>query len=165
MNLSTLRLITTGGTIAKWYNPLRGALDFDAGAIDKLLAEGLCTRDFEIQAVSLVDSLDMTEDQRAALVEACVRAPEPRLLVTHGTDTLVRSAQAIAAAVENKTVVLTGAMVPFQVGRSDAPFNMGAALMAARLAPVGVWVVMNGQLFAANNVQKNYDEGIFEPLS
>jgi len=112
----------------------------------------------------MVDSLEMTEDDRALIAEHVLNAPESRLVITHGTDTMVETAKALAARVRGKTVVLTGAMVPYKFGSSDGLFNLGSALAFAQTLPPGVYIAMNGRYFPAGKVRKNRQTGMFEPL-
>jgi L-asparaginase len=112
----------------------------------------------------MVDSLDMTDADRAVIVRNCVECAESRIVITHGTDTMVETAHAIAAGVVGKTVVLTGAMIPYAFGSSDGLFNLGSALTFAQVLPPGVYIAMNGQHFHWDRVRKNRDTGVFEPL-
>lgn len=115
-----------------------------------------------MQTVLLKDSLEMDDADRAAIAAACGRASEPRLLITHGTDTMVETAAHLAAAIQGRTIVLTGAMIPYSVSQSDALFNFGYAVAAARLLPHGVYIAMNGTVFPWNRVRKNRAGGWFE---
>ncbi len=129
-----------------------------------MLGRGRCHLDVEIHELMMVDSLEMTDEQRAEVVYACMAVPEQQIVVTHGTDTLVETARALAQRVHTKTVVLTGAMVPYAFGSSDGLFNLGSALSFAQVLPPGVYVAMNGRCFAWDNVRKNRDLGVFEAL-
>jgi L-asparaginase len=164
MKSSPLRIIATGGTFDKRYDPVSGSLDFDHTCLHALIAESRIQPAPEIDVAMLVDSLDMTPEQRLALVDGCRLAPQTRLVVIHGTDTLVDSAAAIAAAGLEKTIVLTGAMVPARIIASDARFNLGFALAAASLLPSGVWVAMNGLILRWDQIRKNRDAGVFEAV-
>ena len=164
MKSSPLRIIATGGTFDKRYDPVRGSLSFEHTCLPALIAESRIQPAPEIDVAMLVDSLDMTPAQRLALVDCCRQAPQTRLVVIHGTDTLVESAAAIAAAGFDKTIVLTGAMVPARVHASDAPFNLGFALAAASLLPSGVWVAMNGLILRWDQIRKNREAGLFETV-
>jgi L-asparaginase len=113
----------------------------------------------------MIDSLEMTDADRAGVVESCRAAEEPRIVVTHGTDTMAETARAVLAAKLPKTVVLTGAMIPYAFGSSDGLFNLGSALSFAQVLPAGVWVAMNGRVFAGDRVRKNKASGIFEELA
>ncbi|MEZ5738933.1 MAG: asparaginase domain-containing protein [Burkholderiaceae bacterium] len=158
-----LRILATGGTFDKVYDPLTGALTFADTCIETLLAQ--CRTDAVVQTVMLMDSLEMDDSHRQLVVQACRSAAEPRLVIVHGSDTMVETAAALAAAGLAKTVVLTGAMVPNALRGTDAPFNLGFAIGCARLADPGVWVAMNGCLHRHDNVRKNRALGRFEPLA
>ena len=160
----TVRVFVTGGTFDKEYDELRGLLDFRHTHVTEMLRRGRCHLDVHVDELMMVDSLDMTEAQRARIVDACIAVPESHIVITHGTDTLVDTAQALAQRVRDKTVVLTGAMVPYAFGSSDGLFNLGSALSFAQLLPAGVYVAMNGRWFAWDNERKNRDAGVFESL-
>jgi L-asparaginase len=113
----------------------------------------------------MIDSLEMTDADRALIVQNCTSCPEPRIVVTHGTDTIAETAAAIARAITDKTVVLTGAMIPYAFGSSDGLFNLGSALSFVQVLPPGVYIAMNGQAFAGNRVRKNRERGVFEEIS
>jgi L-asparaginase len=158
----TIRVFVTGGTFDKEYDELTGRLFFRDTHVPEMLRRGRCHIDVAIEPLMMVDSLEMTEAQRQAIVEACRRCPERRVVVTHGTDTMPETARALDAAALGKTVVLTGAMVPYAFGSSDGLFNLGSALSFAQALPPGVHVAMNGRIFAAARVRKNRAAGIFE---
>jgi L-asparaginase len=162
-----IRIIVTGGTFDKNYDELRGALSFGQTHVPEMLRLGRSRVDVVIDTLMMMDSLDMTEADRGRIVERCRTATEPRLVVTHGTDTMVETARALAAAVlpvSDKTIVLTGAMVPYAFGSSDGLFNLGSALSFVQVLPAGVYVAMNGRCFAWNRVRKNRDSGAFEAI-
>jgi L-asparaginase len=152
----------TGGTFDKEYNEIHGQLFFKQSHVAEMLALGRSKLEVEIQTLMMIDSLDMTAQHRASIVEACRKAPENRLVITHGTDTMETTARTLATAVKGKTVVLTGAMVPYKFGSSDGLFNLGSALAFVQTLPAGVYIAMNGRCFPANRVRKNRDSGIFE---
>ena len=160
----SVRVFVTGGTFDKDYNELSGTLFFLHTHVPEMLRLGRCEVDVDVETLMMVDSLDMTEAQRARIVEACRSCAEKCIVITHGTDTMVETAQAIAAGVEGKTVVLTGAMVPYAFGSSDGLFNLGSALSFVQALPPGVYIAMNGRSFAWDNVRKNRDVGVFERL-
>ena len=159
-----IRIFVTGGTFDKQYDEIRGLLHFTESQLPEMLRLGRCKVDVAIRTVMLVDSLDMSEADRALVAEHCVQAPETQIVVTHGTDTMVETARVIAARVSGKTVVLTGAMIPYAFGSSDGLFNLGSALSFAQVLPPGVYIAMNGLCFTWDNVTKNRSAGIFEPL-
>ncbi len=160
-----LRILITGGTFDKEYNELDGLLFFRKTHVPEMLALGRCELPVAVQTLMMVDSLGMTEADRRRVLAACLRAPEKRLVVTHGTDTMVETARVLGPRVEGKTVVLTGAMVPYKFGSSDGLFNLGSALSFAQALPAGVYVAMNGRVFPWDGVRKNRAAGRFEPLS
>jgi len=158
----TVRVFVTGGTFDKEYNELSGKLYFRNTQVDEMLRRGRCGLDVDVQTLMMVDSLEMTHAQRAMIVRACRECDEAQIVITHGTDTMVETARAIADGVTDKTVVLTGAMVPYAFGSSDGLFNLGSALSFVQTLPAGVYVAMNGRCFDAGKVRKNRDTGIFE---
>ncbi len=160
-----IRIVVTGGTFDKVYDELTGRLFFKETHLPEMLSRGRCLVDVEVEKLMMVDSLDMTEADRARIVERCARCPEARVVVTHGTDTMSETARALHAAGLAKTIVLTGAMIPYAFGSSDGLFNLGSALSFAQALPPGVYVAMNGRVFAGDRVRKNRASGIFEDLS
>lgn len=162
----TIRILVTGGTFDKEYDELAGALFFSDTHLPEMLRLGRSKLELVVQTVCMMDSLEMDADHRAQILEACRDSPEGRILVTHGTDTMVETAAVLAQglAVSDKTVVLTGAMVPFAFGSSDGLFNLGSALSFAQVLPPGVYVAMNGRCFPWHNVRKNKAEGVFEEI-
>jgi L-asparaginase len=159
-----IRVFVTGGTFDKKYDELRATLDFQDTHVPEMLRLGRCELDVSIRTLMMVDSLDMSDSDRASIVDNCLRADETQIVVTHGTDTMVETARAIAEKVKNKTVVLTGAMVPYAFGSSDGLFNLGSALSFVQVLPPGVYIAMNGRYFSWDNVRKNRDVGAFETL-
>ena len=159
-----LRLIATGGTFDKVYDPLTGELRFTRSHVPELLDRArLPANRFVVEELMLMDSLDMTDRHRQKVLAACRASPEQRIIVIHGTDTLAQTAAVLAAANLPATIVLTGAMVPYALADSDASFNLGAAVGFARSLPQGVWVAMNGVARPWSNVRKNRERGVFEP--
>ncbi len=163
---ATIRVLVTGGTFDKEYDEVRGRLFFEDTHLPEMLKLGRCRLAVEVRTVMMVDSLEMTEDDRQLIVANCLRSSESRIVVTHGTDTMVQTAVALARGLEGsgKTVVLTGAMIPFAFGSSDGLFNLGSALSFVQVLPPGVYVAMNGRVFAWDNVRKNRELGVFEAL-
>ncbi|MEZ5727273.1 MAG: asparaginase domain-containing protein [Burkholderiaceae bacterium] len=158
----SIRLIAAGGTFDKTYDPLRGELGFDAGSgLPALLARARLAEAPAFEVVMLRDSLEMTDADRQALCDACRRAPEASIVIVHGTDTMPETARRIDDAALGKTIVLTGAMVPVVIDGSDAEFNLGYALAAARLARPGVWIAMNARLLPAATARKDRARGVF----
>jgi len=160
----SVRVFVTGGTFDKEYNELSGTLFFLHTHVREMLRLGRCEVDVVVETLMMVDSLDMTEAQRERIVEACRSSEERCIVITHGTDTMVETAHAIAARVDRKTIVLTGAMIPYAFGSSDGLFNLGSALSFVQALPPGVYIAMNGRSFTWDNVRKNKDEGVFERL-
>lgn len=156
-----MRIFVTGGTFDKEYNEITGNLFFRDTHIEQMLSLGRCRPRIPQETLMMVDSLDMTPTDREIIVRACRQAKEERLIITHGTDTMVETAQVIAAAAMPKTIVLTGAMVPFHFGSSDGLFNLGSAIAFAQVLPHGVYIAMNGCYFPWDRVQKNKEEGRF----
>ena len=163
-----IRIFVTGGTFDKEYNELSGALFFKDTHLPEMLRLGRSRVEVSIGTLMMVDSLDMTDADRALIVDACRHAAEPRIVITHGTDTMVRTASALAAVFPSgggKTIVLTGAMVPYAFGSSDGLFNLGSALSFVQVLTPGVYLAMNGRAFEWNHVTKNRDTGVFESRS
>jgi L-asparaginase len=160
-----IRIVVTGGTFDKEYNELNGALFFKATHLPEMLRLGRCRVEVSVRTLMMIDSLEMTHADRGAIVDECLGAGESRIVITHGTDTMVETAHALAAGLppdSGKTIVLTGAMVPYAFGSSDGLFNLGSALSFVQVLPPGVYVAMNGRYFAWNRVRKNRDTGVFE---
>lgn len=159
-----VRFFVTGGTFDKEYNELTGELFFQTTHLPEMLALGRSRVSAEVTTLMMIDSLQMTQDHRALIARACLEAPEDRIVVTHGTDTMVETARVLAEQVKGKTVVLTGAMIPWKFGSSDGLFNLGSALAFAQILAPGVYVSMNGRWFPWNDVRKNKAKGEFENL-
>jgi L-asparaginase len=160
----SIRILVTGGTFDKDYNELTGQLYFKDTHIAEMLRLGRSRVPVTIRTVMMIDSLEMTDADRALIVQNCLQAEEDRLVITHGTDTMTETAAAIARGVTEKTIVLTGAMIPYAFGSSDGLFNLGSALSFAQVLPTGVYVAMNGKCFPWDRVRKNRERGEFEDL-
>jgi L-asparaginase len=160
----TIRIFVTGGTFDKEYDELTGTLNFRRTHIEEMLDRGRCRLDVEIDVLMMLDSLDMNEAHRDLIVQSARRCAESQIVISHGTDTMVETASALAAGVTDKTIVLTGAMVPYAFGSSDGLFNLGSALSFVQTLPTGVYLAMNGRCFRWDNVRKNRDIGVFEPI-
>ncbi len=161
----TIRVLVTGGTFDKQYNELDGTLAFGSTHLKEVLERGRCHLDVAIEVLMMMDSLEMRDEHRATIVRAAAGCAESQVVITHGTDTMVETARALAASVKGKTVVLTGAMVPFAFGSSDGLFNLGSALSFAQVLPPGVYVAMNGRWFPWDDVRKDRARGVFERSS
>ncbi len=157
-----IRVVVTGGTFDKEYDELTGRLFFKDTHLPEMLRLARCRAPLTLRPLMMIDSLDMTDADRRRIVDECRACPETRLVITHGTDTMVETAGALIAAGLGKTVVLTGAMVPYAFGSSDGLFNLGSALSFAQVLPPGVYVAMNGRCFAGDQVRKDRAQGVFE---
>jgi len=160
--MSRIRIFVTGGTFDKTYNELTGELYFKDSHLPEMLKLGRCNLDVEVRTLMMIDSLHMTDDDRQIILQQCRTAPENRIVITHGTDTMVETAGVLAQGIADKTIVLTGAMIPYKFGSSDGLFNLGSALAFAQTLPAGVYVAMNGRCFSWNRVRKNRKTGMFE---
>ena len=160
-----IRILVTGGTFDKEYNERTGQLYFKDTHLAEMLRLGRSRVEVNIRTVMMIDSLDMTDADRALIVQNCIQAPEERIVITHGTDTMTDTANAVAAAaLSDKTIVLTGAMIPYAFGSSDGLFNLGSALSFVQVLPPGVYIAMNGKCFPSNRCRKNRERGEFEEI-
>jgi L-asparaginase len=159
-----IRIFVTGGTFDKTYDEIRGRLSFGDTHLPEMLRLGRSRVAVSIRTLMMIDSLEMTDADRELIVRSCAQCEEGRIVITHGTDTMVETAAAIAAGVAAKTVVLTGAMIPYAFGSSDGLFNLGSALSLAQVLPSGVYIAINGQHFAWDRVRKNRETGVFETI-
>jgi L-asparaginase len=159
-----IRIFVTGGTFDKEYDELSGKLDFGETLVPQLLEQGRCRLDTQVETLMMIDSLDMNMENRKSILRSCMESPEKHIVITHGTDTICDTAMVIAEADLNKTIVLTGAMIPIRFGSSDGLFNFGAALAYVQALPPGVYVAMNGKCFMAGKVRKNRETGYFEEI-
>lgn len=160
-----IRILVTGGTFDKEYDELSGRLFFKDTHLPEMLRRGRCLLEAVVETVMMIDSLDLDEAGRARIVQRARDCEERSVVITHGTDTMVETARALAEArVDGKTIVLTGAMVPYAFGSSDGLFNLGSALSFAQVLPAGVYVAMNGQHFTWDGVRKNTASGCFEAV-
>lgn len=161
---SGIRILVTGGTFDKEYNERTGQLFFKDTHIAEMLRLGRSRVEITIRTVMMIDSLEMTEADRALIVQNCLQSEEDQIVITHGTDTMTETAGALAPAVSGKTVVLTGAMIPYAFGSSDGLFNLGSALSFVQVLPPGVYIAMNGKSFSWDRVRKNRERGEFEEI-
>lgn len=155
-------ILVTGGTFDKEYNELTGELFFKETHLPEMLKLGRNLVETRIIKLDMIDSLYMTDDYRQALAEQCASADEDNIIVTHGTDTMAETANYLDKNVNDKTIVLTGAMIPYKFGSSDGLFNLGSAMAFVQTLPPGVYVAMNGSCFPAGRVRKNKATGLFE---
>ena len=160
----SMRIIATGGTFDKHYNELNGTLVFAESHLPAVIKRARLTIAVELEILPLLDSLDMHDADRERVRASCRAAPEKAIVIVHGTDTMKETAAVLGSAALEKTIVLTGAMIPYSIANSDAMFNLGFASAAAQILPAGVYVAMNGQVFAWDNVTKNRAAGVFQPL-
>lgn len=158
---SRIRIFITGGTFDKEYDELTGSLFFQDTHLPEMLRLGRCLLPVELRTLMMIDSLEMSDGDRRLITEQCRHARENRILITHGTDTMVETAAWLAKADLGKTIVLTGAMVPYKFGSSDGLFNLGSALAFVQVLPAGVYVAMNGRCFPWDRVRKDRERGVF----
>jgi L-asparaginase len=161
----SIRIFVTGGTFDKEYNEIDGKLFFKESHIKELLQLGRCKVPYEHTTLMMIDSLDMGEAERQTILESCRKCVEEKIIITHGTDTMVETAKVLGHAQLGKTIVMTGAMIPFKFGSSDGLFNMGCALGFVQSLPHGVYIAMNGRIFHWQNVRKNRALGAFEEIT
>jgi len=160
-----IRIFITGGTFDKEYNELNGQLYFKDTHLKELLEMGRNKVPVVIETLMMIDSLEMKDSHREMIVEKCADCPEHQIVITHGTDTMAETAKWLASNIQDKTIVLTGAMIPIKFGSSDGLFNLGSAFAFVQSLPNGVYIAMNGRFFHWNNVRKNKDTGRFEELA
>ena len=159
-----IKILITGGTFDKEYDELSGKLFFKDTHLPEILKLGRSNLPVSVRTLMMIDSLEMTDADRDIIISHCQQCSENRIVITHGTDTMDQTARRLGEANLDKTIVLTGAMIPYKFGSSDGLFNMGSALAFVQTLPKGVYVVMNGRYFNWNNVRKNKASGIFEEL-
>jgi L-asparaginase len=159
-----IQVFITGGTFDKEYNELNGALYFKETHVQEMLEKGRSRLDLQTETLFMKDSLEFTDLDREKIQAACTAATSNRILITHGTDTMTQTAEYLANRVQDKTIVLTGAMIPYKFGSSDGMFNLGSALAFVQLLPPGVYISMNGKIFPAGHVRKNLARGEFEAI-
>ncbi|MEX1140008.1 MAG: asparaginase domain-containing protein [Bacteroidota bacterium] len=160
-----IQIFVTGGTFDKEYNEIAGKLYFKETHLTEMLNLGRCKVPVKVQTLMLVDSLEMSDEDRQSIVNHCRKAADEWIVITHGTDTMELTAQALGKAIADKTIVLTGAMVPYKFGSSDGLFNLGSALAFVQTLPRGVYIAMNGRYFRWDNVHKNKVAGEFEEIT
>lgn len=160
-----IRIVITGGTFDKEYDPLKGELTFRDTHLPQILKNIRCTIPIELEIQQLQDSLAMVDTDRQRILSVCERAPESMIVITHGTDTMTETAALLGKSGLDKAIVLTGAMVPYSVISSDAVFNLGTAIMACQIIPNGVYICMNGRCFPWDQVTKDREKGIFTTIT
>ena len=160
-----IRILVTGGTFDKDYDEIKGQLYFNDSHVKEILELGRSRLEVKIKTLMLIDSLDMSDANRSLVLENCKVVDEDQVVITHGTDTMTETARVVAKEKLNKTIVFTGAMIPYKFGSSDGLFNFGGALALAQTLPYGVYIVMNGRCFEWDRVKKNKKTGVFEDIS
>jgi len=159
-----IKIFATGGTFDKEYNEINGELFFKKTHLAELLELGRSQLDVKIETLMMVDSLEMTDDSRKYIIDKCKEEKTNHIIITHGTDTMVDTATLLVKSIKNKTIILTGAMIPIKFGSSDGLFNLGSALSFIQVIEPGVYITMNGRYFKWDNVKKNKELGIFERI-
>lgn len=159
-----IRIFITGGTFDKEYNEITGQLFFKDTHMQELLEKGRNKVPVEIRTLMMIDSMEMSDEDRELIAYQCNNCDESQIVITHGTDTMAETATLLAKRVKNKVVILTGAMIPIKFGSSDGLFNLGSALAFAQTLSPGVYVAMNGRYFTWDNVRKNKQTGVFEEV-
>ena len=162
VSTAPIKIFATGGTFDKEYNEITGQLFFHQTHLGDMLERGRCLVPVSVETLMLMDSLDMTDADRNLILRRSLETSEDRIVITHGTDSMEQTAAVLGKAVHGKTIVLTGAMVPYTFGSSDGMFNLGAALALVQTLPAGVYVAMNGRCFDWRSVRKNRQLGVFE---
>lgn len=160
----SIKILVTGGTFDKEYDEINGKLFFKDTHLRELLTLGRCRLEVDIRTLMMIDSLEMTDSDRQLILSTCEKCTEEKVVITHGTDTMENTARYLGEANLKKTIVLTGAMIPFKFGSSDGLFNLGTALAFAQSLPHGVYIAMNGQFFDWKNVTKNKSNGFFQTI-
>jgi len=161
----TIKIFITGGTFDKEYNELDGKLFFKYTHLPEMLKLGRSRLKIDIVTLMMIDSLDMTDADRIIILENCKKTKEDKILITHGTDTMVKTARVLGNSLKDKTIVLTGAMIPYKFGSSDGLFNLGSSLGFVQTLPHGTYISMNGKFFNWDNVRKNKHTGIFDEIN
>ena len=165
MGKKQIQIFVTGGTFDKEYNYITGELYFKDTHLKEMFERGRCTLDIDVKTLMMIDSLEMTDLERDIIIHSCKKSKRNRIIITHGTDTMVRTAEVLAKEKIDKTIILTGAMIPYAFGTSsDGFFNLGSSLAFSQCLPSGVYIAINGRYFNWDNVRKNRSTGFFEPL-
>ena len=159
-----IKIFSTGGTFDKEFNELNGELYFKKTQLHELLELGRSQLNVKVETLMMIDSLNMTDDERQYIIKKCQKEASQRIIITHGTDTMVETAKILAEHIQDKTIILTGAMIPIKFGSSDGLFNLGSALSFIQILEPGIYITMNGRYFNWDNVRKNKNLGIFERI-
>lgn len=165
MEYMNLHIIATGGTFEKHYDEITGELVFNSSHIPAMMERARVSASYTFEELSMLDSLDMQEGDRENILKSCRETAADRIVIVHGTDTMQDTAAVLGKAALEKTIVLTGAMIPYEFGHSDAFFNLGFAVGSVQLLPSGVYILMNGHIFEWDKVTKNRRAGVFEAVS
>ena len=159
-----MKIFITGGTFDKEYNELNGELYFKETHLHEMLELGRSQLKVDIETIMLKDSLEMSNNNRRTIMQKCLETDENQILITHGTDTMIKTSKFLAEQITTKTIVLTGAMIPYKFGSSDGLFNLGSSLSFLQSLPKGIYIAMNGNIFNWYNVKKNTELGLFQAL-
>ena len=159
-----IRIFATGGTLDKIYNEFDGSLIFKETHLNKMLDEYKNKVNIEIETTMLIDSLYMKDHHRQEILNKCKSCKEDKIIITHGTDTMVETAKLLGREIKNKTIILTGSLIPYSFVKSDAHFNLGCAIAFVQTLPKGVYITMHGKKFNYDNVQKNKETNEFETI-
>ena len=159
-----IKIFSTGGTFDKEFNELNGELYFKKTQLHELLELGRSQLNVKVETLMMIDSLNMTDDERQYIIKKCQKEVSQRIIITHSTDTMVETAKILAEHIQDKTIILTGAMIPIKFGSSDGLFNLGSALSFVQILEPGIYITMNGRYFNWDNVRKNKNLGIFERI-
>ncbi len=159
-----IRIIITGDTIDKEYNAVTGELTFTKSHLTNMLNQVRCRVEVILEEIMLKDSLQMRREDREKMLKRCSGCAETKIIITHGTDTMVDTASLLGRNLKGRTVVLVGALIPYAFGASDALFNLGCAVSAVQILPAGVYITMNGKMFSWDHVRKNKSSGDFEEI-
>ena len=159
-----IKIFSTGGTFDKEFNEITGELFFKKTQLYELLDMGRSKLDIKIETLMMVDSLKMSDTERQYIVDKCKKEKTHKIIITHGTDTMVKTAELLATQIKDKTIILTGAMIPIKFGSSDGLFNLGSAMSFVQVLEPGIYITMNGRYFNWDNVRKNKVQGIFERI-
>ena len=159
-----IKIFSTGGTFDKEFNELNGELYFKKTQLHELLELGRSQLNVKVETLMMIDSLNMTDDERQYIIKKCQKEVSQRIIITHGTDTMVETAKILAEHIQDKTIILTGAMIPIKFGSSDGLFNLGSALSFVQILEPGIYITMNGRYFNWDNVRKNKNLGVFERI-
>jgi len=162
--ITPIKIFITGGTFDKEYNELNGELYFKKTHLLEMLKLGRSQLKVDVETIMMKDSLEMSPNDRNHIVSKCIESSSNRILITHGTDTMVDTAKLLAEKIDAKAIVLTGAMIPYKFGSSDGLFNLGSALSFLQILPHGIYIAMNGNIFNWDNIKKNNELGLFQPL-